>query len=431
MKNKNSVWLAYGKNKIQYDFNGNDFEILEPVSSVQTELKKEKITESLDNPIASNRLEDILRTGEKVVIAVPDATRSVGAKEIAAAVLEKLINSGIEKSDIKFLIGGGIHRRPTKQEIEWILGREIPGIYRIELHDANDEANLSEIGVTSRGTRVKLNSNLIKADHVIQIGGISFHYIAGFSGGRKVILPGCAGESTIQQNHKLAFDTRTLEKSRGIASGNLKNNPVHDDMIEAVGFLKPSFAVNTVTNHKNEITGVYAGHWEKSHLRGCHEYLQKNVCGFAAKRPLAIVSVGGFPRDANLTQSHKAMEHAAATLEDDGAMIVVAECADGLGRKDFLDWFAPSGAQGTALKLLDNYKVYGQTVWGIRWKAEKFKVFLISELDPGLVEKMGMTPCRSIEEALGKFGQKTDGFIIPFGLTTLPQNGTKQRRELF
>ncbi len=431
MKNKTSVWLNYGKNKIQYDFNREVFDLLEPVIYLQTKLKKEKIIAALDNPIESKSLEDILKSGEKVVIAVPDATRSVGADKIAGIILEKLENCGIDKSDITFLIGGGIHRSPTKQEVEWILGKKISDSCRISLHDANDEANLSEIGVTSRGTRVKLNSNLIKADHIIQIGGISFHYIAGFSGGRKVILPGCAGESTIQQNHKLAFDERTLEKSRGIASGNLKNNPVHEDMIEAVGFLKPSFAVNTVTNHKNEITNIYAGHWEKSHLQGCREYLQKNVCGFKAKRPLAIVSVGGFPRDANLTQSHKAMEHAAAALEDNGAMIVIAECADGLGRKDFLDWFVTGGANGTALKLLDNYKVYGQTVWGIRWKAEKFRVFLISELAPELVEKMGMNPCKSIEEALLKFGRKPEGFIIPFGLTTLPQNGNKQGNELF
>jgi lactate racemase len=421
MENNNSVSLNYGNSKIKYNCQDYEYKILETSKTENRKLKPEEIILSLNNPIESKLLEEILHFKNKVVIVVPDATRFVGASEIAPVMIEKLKKCGIDKRNITFLIGGGTHRSPTKTEIEWILGKEISKNCQVQIHDANDEKKLSEIGLTKRGTLVKINSNLIKADHVIQIGGISFHYIAGFSGGRKAILPGCAGESTIQHNHKLAFDEKTLEKSNGIASGNLENNPVHENMIEAVGFLNPSFAVNTIINHKNEITGVYAGHWNKSHLFGCRDYYKKNVCSFETKRNLTIVSVGGFPRDANLTQSHKAMEHAALTLEEGGTMILIAECADGLGRKDFLDWFVPGGAKATALKLLENYKVYGQTVWGIRWKTEKFRVFLISELESDVVKKIGMTPCKSIEEVLQIIGNQPKGFIIPYGLNTLPQ----------
>ncbi|MBD3557359.1 nickel-dependent lactate racemase [Planktothrix sp. FACHB-1355] len=421
MKINESLDLKYGKGTIKFGFERDKFEILEPVRVRERKLSDAEILKSMADPIESEELANIVKPGEKILIAVPDATRLVGSTRICRLVADLLGKNGIAKNDVKFLIGGGIHRKPTPREIEWVLGREISENYEVQCHDAVDESRLAEICVTSRGTRVKVNAELLKADQVIQIGGIGFHYIAGFSGGRKVILPGCAGESTIQQNHKLAFDRNTLEKTVGIESGNLENNPVHADMIEAVSFLQPSFAINTVINQRNELTKIYCGHWKNSHLEGCREYYEKNICDFKAKRGMTIVSAGGFPRDANLTQSHKAMEHAAGTLKENGAMIVLAECVDGLGRRDFLDWFVPGGSDGTAKKLLENYKVYGQTVWGIRWKTEKFRVFLISEIEPKLVERMGMIPSRTIEEAIEKFGAQTDGYIIPRGLTTLPQ----------
>lgn len=418
---KINTTVLYGTRAIDLKLSADRITILKPASDLKKNvLSDEEIKEKIESPINSDNIENIVSEKEKIIIVVPDATRYVGADKIITFVIDKLISSGIQKENISILIGGGIHRPPDQDEINKIIGEKIAQSFEIISHDANDDENLTYLGKTGRGTRVKLNKKLVDADHIIQIGGIGFHYIAGFSGGRKGILPGCGAETTIQQNHKLAFDRKTLKKSANIHSGNLKDNPVHEDMLEAVSFINPSFAINTVLNSEKEIINVYAGHWKDSHLKGCEEYKKENSIVISEKRQFVIVSPGGFPKDINLIQSHKAMEHGSVVLEDGGTMIVIAECSQGLGRDDFLDWFVENGADGTAKKLLDNYKVYGQTAWGISWKAEKFNVILVSDLEPETVKKLGLHPCPDIATALNSIKPEDSGYLIPYALTTLP-----------
>ena len=418
---KTDTKVLYGTKTVRLKLNTDRVSTLKPEGDSKTRgLSDKEIKNKIESPVNSEVIEKIVGINEKIIIVVPDATRYVGADKIITIIIDKLISSGVQKDDISILIGGGIHRPPSKDEIDKILGKKIARSFEINIHDANDDKNLSYVGETKRGTLVRLNKKLIEADHIIQIGGISFHYIAGFSGGRKGILPGCGAETTIQQNHKLAFDRKTLRKSENIHSGNLKGNPVHEDMLEAVSFINPSFAVNSVLNSEKEIINVYAGHWKESHLKGCEEYKTQNSVIVNEKRRVVIVSPGGFPKDINLIQSHKAMEHGSIVLEDGGTMIVIAECSQGLGRDDFLDWFVENGANGTAKKLLDNYKVYGQTAWGIRWKAEKFNVILVSDLEPEIVKKMGLNPCPDIDTALNIIKPNDSAYLIPYGLTTLP-----------
>lgn len=418
---KTGTTVLYGSKTIDLKLNTDRVTTLKPASDPKTIVLSDKeIKEKIESPINSEKIEKIVGVKEKTIIVVPDATRYVGADKIITIVIDKLISSGIPKDNISILIGGGIHRSPSQDEIDKIIGKKIARYFETNVHDANDDENLIYVGETERGTLVRLNKKLVEADHIIQIGGIGFHYIAGFSGGRKGILPGCGAETTIQQNHKLAFDKKTLRKSENIHSGNLKDNPVHEDMLEAVGFINPSFAINTVLNSEREIINVYAGHWKDSHLQGCEEYKKQNSVTVNEKRRFVIVSPGGFPKDINLIQSHKAMEHGSVVLEDGGTMIVIAECSQGLGRDDFLDWFVENGANGTAEKLLNNYKVYGQTAWGIGWKAEKFNVILVSDLEPEIVKKTGLNPCPDIDTALKSIEPEDSGYFIPYGLTTLP-----------
>jgi len=374
---------------------------------------------ALDAPINSPRLEEIVKPHERVVIVVPDATRAARVDRIAPLLVERLTSHGLSDSQISFLIGGGIHRPPTAAEIHGILGPDLPSRIEVHPHDANDAASHAALGTTGRGTPVVLNRRLVEADRVIVVGAISLHYIAGFSGGRKAILPGCAAERSIQANHLLSFDLETLEKRSGIASGCLDGNPVHEDMTEAVGMLNPSFLVNTVLDGQNEIVAVYAGHWRDAHRRGCDEYLASHTVVVDEHRPLVIVSAGGAPRDVNLIQSHKAMEHASQVLAEGGTMIALAECAQGLGRDDFLRWFAPGGARATALMLAEDYKINGQTAWGLRRKAERFRLLLVSALEADVVRHMGLEPHTTLESALSTV-QSAPGYIIPGGLTTLP-----------
>lgn len=393
--------------------------MLTPNNVPTKRLTDTEINNALDTPIGTPPLEEIIRPNERVVIVVPDITRSAGVHRVAPLLVERLNRHGLADEQISVLVGGGTHRAPTSSEMRSILGPDLPQRIAIFPHDANDASSHVEMGTTSRGTRVLLNRKLIETDRVIVLGAISYHYIAGFSGGPKGILPGCGAESSIKSTHLLSFDLDTLEKRPGIVSGRLDGNPVHEDMSEACAMLNPSFLVNTVIGSDGEIVAVYAGHWREAHRKGCDEYGDAHSAAAREKQPLIIVSAGGAPRDINLIQSHKAMEHASNLLEEGGTMIALAECIDGLGRNDFLQWFAPGGSRATAQMLVENYHIYGQTAWGLRRKAERFRLMLISALDAGIVRRMSLEPQPSLEAALAEVSTER-GYIIPSGLTTLP-----------
>jgi lactate racemase len=414
------VSLGYGLRRIPFRFDPEQFTVLIPEDAEREPITDAELSALISTPIGSPPLEEIVGRNDRVVVVIPDATRAAGVNRVAPRLFSRLLERGVARDRISFLIGGGIHRPPFPEEVERLLGGEIACRETIHAHLADDPAESMTLGVTDRGTPVSLNRRLVETDHVVVVGGITFHYFAGFSGGRKAILPGCAAEPSIQHNHKLAFDAQTMDKRSGVASGLLEGNIVHEDMVEAVRMLNPSFMVNTVLNSDNEIVSAYAGHWYEAHLQGCAAYAAAHTAPVRAKRPLVIVSVGGRPRDLNLIQSHKAMEHASGALTDGGTMIVLAECSQGLGRDDFLDWFVPGGSHATALKLMENYKVNGQTAWGLRRKAERFRLLLVSNLDAGIVRHMGLEPHTSLESALAASPLES-GYVMPNGLTTLPR----------
>jgi nickel-dependent lactate racemase len=415
------VELLYGRGSLPFRFDPDRFTVLASDGRAEIHLDNATLAAAIDAPIGSKRLEEIVRPSDRVVLVVPDATRVAGVERVTRLVLDRLAAAGVADERISVLVGGGIHRAPMEAEIRRILGEELATRLAVFHHDATDPDECALIGETTRGTPVELNRRLLEADRVVAVGAITFHYFAGFSAGRKAILPGCASERSICANHLLAFDPKTLGRAAGVASALLEGNPVHEDMEEAVSLLPPSFLVNTAMTSANEIGAAYAGDWRLAHRRGCEEYLVAHAVAFDGKLPLVVVSCGGAPRDVNMIQAHKAMEHASTVLEDGGTMVVLAECAEGLGRVDFLDWFVPGGARATALKLISgDYRVNGQTAWGIRWKAERYSVRLISSLEPAVVRAMGLEPSTSIIEALAGTGDAR-GYVLPLGSTNLPR----------
>lgn len=413
--------LGYGRGWLPFRFETDRFQVLSGAARAECEASDADIEAALDSPIDSGPLENLVHAHDRVLIVVPDATRAAGADRIATHLVARLNRLGLSDAHLAILIGGGIHRAPTRSEIRAILGEQIPERVEVLHHDALDAAASVELGTTQRGTPVEINRRLTEADRVLLVGAITFHYFAGFSAGRKAMVPGCSTERAIRANHLLAFDSATWSRATGVESGRLIGNPVHEDMEEAVAMLPPTFLVNTTMTAANQIGRVYAGHWQGAHRRGCSDYLASHAVDADGKRQIVVVGCGGAPRDVNLIQAHKAMEHASKVLEDGGTMIVVAECAQGLGRDDFLDWFVPGGARATAAKLMGgDYRVNGQTAWALRAKTERFRVRLVSSLDPSLVRRMGMEPMRSLDEAVAD-APDARGYVLPGGSTTLPR----------
>ena len=183
--------------------------------------------------------------------------------------------------------------------------------------------------------------------------------------------------------------------------------------MQAATKINPSFSINTIVNDKGEAVEIFCGDWISAHRQACDFYAAENTIEIAEKRDLVIVSCGGFPFDINLIQAHKALETASNACNDGGTIIFLAECADGLGRSDFLDWFSAENSNELAENLCAKYQVNGQTAWSLLRKAEKFNIQIITSLPENETRQMRLQKARSIDEIL--LDSEKKGYILPFG----------------
>jgi lactate racemase len=405
--------LAYGKQHFAYNFDKKLFEILGE-NKIENALSDAEIGDAFDHPIDSKPLDEIVNQGETVLIVVPDATRTSACGQIVNLLVRRLIANGTMPFDIRIIFATGIHRQPTEAEKKELLTPFIHQRIKHLEHNPRDLVQLVKLGETKRGTPIELNRALLEHDHIITIGSINWHYFAGFGGGRKLICPGLASSRTINETHKLAFDFDTKNRREGVGTGLLQGNAVHEEFIEIVEKINPSFSINTITNDNNEATKIFCGNWKTSHEAACDFYADNYALEVAEKREVVVVSCGGFPHDLNVVQAHKALENASNICEENGTIIWLAECSDGLGKNDFLKWFEFETSENLAEKLAESYQVNGQTAWTLLKKAEKFNVILVSNLPEDEARKMKLKTARNLDEAIAKVKNKT-GYVLPFG----------------
>ncbi len=410
------ISLKYGRSEIPFTFDDDRFQVLSTAEN-SSPLSDIEIGARLDSPIDSPRLEDIISPGETVLIVVPDATREAAAGQIVNLLVRRLIANGTTPFEISVIFATGIHRKVTYAEKEKILTPFVAQRIKMLDHGPRDLMQIQRLGQTNSGIPVELNRVLTESDHVITIGAIAFHYFAGFTGGRKLICPGLASSRTISATHKLAFDCGTKDRRNGVGSGLLDGNAVHEAFIQATALIDPSFSVNSIIGEHGGATEMFCGNWITSHQKACKHFANENTISIKEKREVVVVSCGGIPFDINMIQAHKTLDAAAEACVDGGTIVLIAECIEGLGRSDFLKWFAGDSDE-LAEMLCENYQVNGQTAWSLLNKAERFEVRLMT----GLTDEDLSTMKLSRIEKLAEIGPTKSGYIIP--------NGAKVRVKL-
>src|SRR5580765_5182007 len=286
--------LRYGSGTIAVQIDPERLEIIGSDGG-QRALSDIEIGERLDAPIGSESLENIVNPGETVLFVVPDATRQTGAGQIVNPLVRRLIANGTEPREMAAIFSTGIHRPVTDAEKQEILTPFIAQRIKTIDHNPRDLMALMHVGETSCGIRVELNRALFEFDHVVLIGGVTFHYFAGFTGGRKLVCPGLGSTKTISATHKLAFDCATLDRRTGVGTGLLEGNAVHEAFLEAASKAKIAFAVNTIVDDTGRITDVFCGDWIESHRAVCETFSDRYSTSITEKRDLVIVSCGGCP----------------------------------------------------------------------------------------------------------------------------------------
>lgn len=293
----------------------------------------ELVRTAMANPIGTPTLAVMAEGKKKVVIICSDHTRPVPSKVIIPPMLEE-IRKGSPDADITLLVATGCHRETTKEELINKFGEDIVANEKIVVHDCDDTDNLVYIGKLPSGGDLIVNKLAVEADLLVAEGFIEPHFFAGFSGGRKSVLPGVSSRETVLANHCSAFID-----SPNARTGILDGNPIHRDMLYAAQQAKLAFICNVVIDADKRVIAAFAGHFDQAHRAGC-AFVDQLSGVDAVPAPIVITTNGGYPLDQNLYQSVKGMTAAEATCAPGGVIIMVSACSDGHGGQSFYDTFA-------------------------------------------------------------------------------------------
>ncbi len=412
------VIFPYGSNQVRLAIPDRNYLGLldaKPVEGVSDPNKTVK--EAILNPIDSPQLVDIAQPGQSVAIVVDDHTRGLPCHILINPLLEQLRTAGIKENDVTIIFGTGTHRATTPEEQESLLCDVACQSHKVAVHSC-DADDLVRVGTTSYGTEVEINRIFHEADLHLLTGDIGYHYYAGFGGGRKSVLPAISGRATINKNHGML--------THGLAStGKLEGNPIHLDMTEAAKLARTDFIVNFVRNTKKEIIAAYAGDLEQAFLKGAQFADSMGRVPIKEKADIVITSCG-FPKDINLYQGTKAMVHALGAVKDGGVLIALLECREGIGNQVFEDW-AHKYPSFDALshQIQTNFVMGGHKIFYMAQGAERVHQYLISRLDPKMLEKhYYVTPFKTVEEALKaafrQVGHDSTVWAMPHGTDVLP-----------
>jgi len=410
--------IPYGKGYLEFkdikDINL-EFYFIEPKYPKKKVHLKKEILRTLKNPIKKSL--DRLRC-ESLSLVIGDDTRPIPYRETIELLISQLSEQGIAQDKIKLIIGGGLHPPMNASKAKEILG----GVYdelEVVIHDSRKKSDLEFLGVTRQNTPVWINRNYLASEKRIVVGMIDPHQFVGFTGGAKGVSIGIAGYETIEANHSMMTD-------KNAKLGVIKNNPVRKDIDEIGKTAGIDFILNFVLNKDKEVIRAFAGDWFLAHRKGVN-YL-RNLVNVKApcKTKITIVSPGGYPRDLNVYQAQKALSSAEVVTEENGVIILVAKCPEGLGD----DIFEETLKKFEDPKEIINYFENTQFKMGLHkaylWARTlvKHRVILVSDaIDSKYSDILKVKIVDSLDEAVktAKKLQKTQKVnVIPYGNFTIP-----------
>jgi len=390
------------------------------VNTLQAEQSAQDIVwEALNNPVQSSRLRDMAKNAGNVLIITSDHTRPVPSK-ITMPILLDEVRKNNPYVKIRILIATGFHRPTTYEEMVYKFGKDIVDKEEILNHDSGDFSKLVYKGVLPSGAELYLNSLVDWADLIIAEGFIEPHFFAGFSGGRKSILPGIASVKTVLANHCSKFIAHENAKT-----GILEGNPIHEDMVYAARIAKLNFILNVVIDSEHKIIRAFAGHPEQAHYMGC-EFVKQLAGVKAVEADIVITSNSGYPLDQNIYQSVKGMTAAEACVRKGGVIIIVAACNDGHGGDAFYNWFAKAESPAEVAEKI--VRIPQADTIADQWQAQilarvllKCSVIVVTDMcDPNLIKQMHMMHASCVEDALQMaeaiVGKQSDIVVIPDGV---------------
>ena len=415
--------IPYGKKEITFEFEQNNCLILDKKVPCRKPQKK-TVLENIDKPVNFSPFVEYFKKAENVAVVLPDKTRKSGTQVYLPLIIEKFNKIGVSNDKITLFFANGTHSKMTENEKINIVGDKIFKKFKIIEHDCNDKGNLTHIGTTKNGTKININSEIMKFDKILLTGSINFHYMAGFGGGLKTLIPGLAGLETALHNHAFTLHQDNPALNPACKEGVFENNPLFDDIILILDFIKIPPIFNTILNDSGEIIDAVFGHPVDAFKAGCSKLLEYFSLKVNKKADLIIMSPGGYPKDINLIQTHKSINRCWDILSEKGILIVAAECIDGIGSSTFLEWFDYGDITVMHEKLISNFKMNGNTALSYKLKINEKTIFFVSDAEEFIFKKMGLKKFKNLKDALSNACDLLDknhiSYIIPNGSFIYP-----------
>jgi lactate racemase len=426
---KREIRLKYGQGEVSFSLAEEQifFEVVGKEYPAISDIPG-AIQAAVERPIDSPPLKELLRPTDKVAITVSDITRSWQRMDLVLPILfDTIARAGIPDENVSILVVVGGHRQNTREEIEQLCGKEVCRRFSVVNHNAWDLENMVYLGKTSRGTEVAINRAVAEADRIILTGGIIYHYMVGYGGGRKSVIPGFSSIRTIRQNHLWAMGRELGSGSNpNSVSGKTRGSECHEDMMEIAGFVNPDFIVNVVPNAEGDYAGIFAGNWVSAWQEGTKLVDEIYRVEIPALADIVIASAGGAPKDINLYQAGKAMDNASYAVKKGGVAIIVSECRDIMEPPEFPQWFQYPSKLEMERALRADFSV---PAWIALKEIECSDIatfiMVTRPENAELVAKAGMIPVATMDEALeqayGRCGTKEPRItLLPQGANTLP-----------
>ena len=410
------VSLNYGHNSMALDIPDKIYMgTLSPKDIKEIEDPINEVRRALAHPIGSKKLKELVSSKDKVIILASDVSRPSPSSILLPPILKELNEAGLSNDQITIVFGLGVHRKQTEEEKKRLVGVEVYNQVKCIDHDIE---NCVKIGITKRGNEVSVFKKILEADFIIATGNLEFHYFAGFSGGAKAVAPGVCGRETIANNHKHFLES-------GAKAGKIKGNPIREEIEEIGEMVGIDFMVNAVLNSHKKIVKIVAGDVTKAHREGAKYINDLFRVEIDELADIVITSPGGYPKDIDLYQTHKAMENASLAVKTGGILIVVGECVDGLGEGKFAEALNGKLSSQELIEELKNNFILG------RHKASRIakihldsEIYLVSNLADEIKKTLFIKNFNSLEEAFSNAliaqGTEAKVLVIPYGGSTLP-----------
>ncbi|MEA2096712.1 MAG: nickel-dependent lactate racemase [Candidatus Cloacimonadota bacterium] len=382
--------ISIDDQQIDLEIPHNPVEIIKPKNVALFDQEK-LIRESLQNPIDSPDLQTFLQNKENILIIVNDGSRNTPTQIVISAIRDQIKNK-----NFKFIVALGTHRQPTKIEFDRIFGEFYNEFKdRIICHDSqNDE--MTNLGITSQGTPVRINSEVTKADGVIVISSVEPHYFAGFTGGRKSFLPGVAAFESIEKNHSLAL----LDEAEILK---LEGNPVHEDMKEAAKMITTeTFCILTVLDNNDKIFYSTSGNIHSTLKEASKKVIEVFAPEVKEKADI-VIAINQPPLNKNLYQSQKGLENCKSILKENGIFILVSRCKEDIGNNTFYELMATCKSPDEVFRKVEkNYKLgYHKAAKFVSFM-QRNKLWMVSEIENDVLKDIFIRNFSSLQESVNE-----------------------------